>query len=84
MLVYRENKIKRTTKNLEKSQQNNKPYHKSFWLNIADLPKDCEDVRIQGYKSGEFMIWPTTDVTPYMVYCDMELVPGHGRSLYRT
>ena len=30
------------------------------------------------------MIWPTTDVTPYMVYCDMELVPGHGRSLYRT
>ena len=43
-----------------------------------DLPKDCEDVHNQGYKSGEFMIWPSTDVTPYMVYCDMELVPGHG------
>ncbi|XP_052093084.1 uncharacterized protein LOC127729350 isoform X2 [Mytilus californianus] len=44
-----------------------------------DLPKDCEEVYKNGFqKSGEFMIYPTTNAQPYMVYCDMEIVPGHG------
>lgn len=51
------------------------------YFSVLDLPKDCEEVYKNGFqKSGEFMIYPTTDAQPYMVYCDMEIVPGHGKS----
>ncbi|OWF37427.1 uncharacterized protein LOC110467400 [Mizuhopecten yessoensis] len=43
-----------------------------------DIPMDCEDAYSKGFKTGDIMIMPSENVTPFFVYCDMDIVPGHG------
>ena len=46
---------------------------------MIDLPKDCEDAKVRGLETGEVLIWPSEDIDPFLVYCDMDMVPYRGR-----
>ncbi|KAK3577967.1 hypothetical protein CHS0354_020807 [Potamilus streckersoni] len=43
-----------------------------------DLPKDCEEALARGTSSGEVLIWPSRNVRPFLVSCDIYIFPGHG------
>ena len=47
-------------------------------ISISDLPKNCDEVRTYSKVTGEYLIWPTTSVEPFIVLCDMNIVPGRG------
>lgn len=42
------------------------------------LPENCQKVLELGKKSGEHLIWPVDEVEPFLVYCDMDTIPGTG------
>ncbi|XP_052804943.1 uncharacterized protein LOC128234628 [Mya arenaria] len=43
-----------------------------------DLPEDCQDAYERGSRTGEHLIWPSTEVEPFLVYCDMDILPDGG------
>ena len=47
-------------------------------LLVTGLPKDCEDARQQGISTGEVFIWPSTEIDPFLVYCDMNMGLNSG------
>ncbi|WAR04466.1 FCGBP-like protein [Mya arenaria] len=47
-------------------------------LNFGDLPEDCQDAYERGSRTGEHLIWPSTEVEPFLVYCDMDILPDGG------
>ncbi|XP_053408175.1 uncharacterized protein LOC123560993 [Mercenaria mercenaria] len=50
-----------------------------------DLPKDCQDVYERGNDlSSEYLIWPDENVAPYLVYCNMDILPGKGVVVIKT
>ncbi|ESP02989.1 hypothetical protein LOTGIDRAFT_230443 [Lottia gigantea] len=46
-----------------------------------DLPENCEEAKVKGYKTGEVMIYPSSSLDPFFVYCDMEINPGRGTAV---
>ena len=48
------------------------------------FPRHCEDVRLQGGSDGEYLIRPNSDVTPFLVYCDVTTYPRAGVTIVPT
>ncbi|XP_046570317.1 uncharacterized protein LOC124278610 isoform X1 [Haliotis rubra] len=42
------------------------------------LPENCQEAAEMGMTSGEILVYPSSAIPPFLVYCDMNLVPGKG------
>ncbi|KAL4228481.1 hypothetical protein ACF0H5_011528 [Mactra antiquata] len=43
-----------------------------------DLPVDCQEVFERGLLSGEHLIWPSRELQPFLVYCDLKTLDEGG------